>query len=84
MSDLNKAPDLLCPPHVTLSLSLHPPSPLYLSSIPYFEEFVFGAGPNHASEAGDEIGDDPQLKELFLPLRVLCTRKDVSFHIYMK
>lgn len=59
----------------SLSLSL---------SLPYFEAFVFGAGPNHASEAGDEIGDDPQLKELFLPLRVLCTRKDVSFHIYMK
>ncbi|XP_042038117.1 U-box domain-containing protein 35-like isoform X2 [Salvia splendens] len=36
--------------------------------------------PNHASEAGDEIGDDPQLKELFLPLRVLCTRKDIQRH----
>lgn len=39
----------------------------------------FGAGPNQASDGGDEIENDPQMKELFLPLRVLCTRKDVRF-----
>ncbi|KAL1532333.1 U-box domain-containing protein 35-like [Salvia divinorum] len=36
--------------------------------------------PNQASDGGDEIDDDPQLKELFLPLRVLCTRKDILRH----
>lgn len=38
------------------------------------------SGPPAASDGGDEIGDDPQLKELFLPLRVLCTRKDIQRH----
>ncbi|KAG6391364.1 hypothetical protein SASPL_149118 [Salvia splendens] len=36
--------------------------------------------PNQASDGGEEIDDDPQLKELFLPLRVLCTRKDILRH----
>ncbi|XP_042035710.1 U-box domain-containing protein 35-like isoform X2 [Salvia splendens] len=36
--------------------------------------------PNQASDGGEEIDDDPHLKELFLPLRVLCTRKDIQRH----
>ncbi|KAH6836373.1 kinase with adenine nucleotide alpha hydrolases-like domain-containing protein [Perilla frutescens var. hirtella] len=37
--------------------------------------------PNQASTDGsDDVADDPQIKELFLPLRVLCTRKDIQRH----
>ncbi|KAK6137180.1 hypothetical protein DH2020_029077 [Rehmannia glutinosa] len=32
--------------------------------------------PNHMSEASEE--DDAQLKDLFLPFRVFCTRKDIQ------
>ncbi|KAI3468440.1 hypothetical protein Pfo_025103 [Paulownia fortunei] len=37
-----------------------------------------GIWPNHISDASEEIGDDAQLKELFLPFRVFCTRKDLQ------
>lgn len=46
-----------------------------------------GAGPVQMPDGSEEIGDDIQLRELFLPFRVLCTRKDVrlskfSFCVY--
>ncbi|KAG8375327.1 hypothetical protein BUALT_Bualt10G0088700 [Buddleja alternifolia] len=34
--------------------------------------------PNHNSEVGEETDDDVQVKELFLPFRVFCTRKDIQ------
>ncbi|KAL6501861.1 hypothetical protein OROGR_026994 [Orobanche gracilis] len=34
--------------------------------------------PNRPSDAGEEIGEDAQLKDLFLPFRVFCTRKDIQ------
>ncbi|KAL0312254.1 UNVERIFIED_CONTAM: U-box domain-containing protein 35 [Sesamum radiatum] len=37
-----------------------------------------GSWPSNNSDISDEIGDDPQIKELFLPFRVYCTRKDVQ------
>ncbi|GER34380.1 kinase [Striga asiatica] len=33
--------------------------------------------PNSPSGPGDENGDDAQFKDLFLPFRVFCTRKDI-------
>ncbi|KAL6556526.1 hypothetical protein OROGR_005814 [Orobanche gracilis] len=36
------------------------------------------SGPNHPSDSSEEIGDDAQLKDLFLPFRVFCTRKDIQ------
>ncbi|CAA0831918.1 Protein kinase protein with adenine nucleotide alpha hydrolases-like domain [Striga hermonthica] len=34
--------------------------------------------PNSPSGPGDENGDDAQFKDLFLPFRVFCTRKDIQ------
>lgn len=38
---------------------------------------IFASGAN-IPDPNEEIGDDAVLKELFLPFRVFCTRKDVS------
>ncbi|KAL0324038.1 UNVERIFIED_CONTAM: U-box domain-containing protein 52 [Sesamum calycinum] len=37
-----------------------------------------GSWPSNNSDISDEIGEDAQLKELFLPFRVFCTRKDIQ------
>ncbi|KAL2236842.1 UNVERIFIED_CONTAM: U-box domain-containing protein 52 [Sesamum indicum] len=45
----------------------------HVDSVPFFR-----TGPSNNSDITDEIGDDAQLKELFLPFRVYCTRKDIQ------
>ncbi|KAL3844341.1 hypothetical protein ACJIZ3_001744 [Penstemon smallii] len=61
--------------HVKLKQSLPPPR--------FSTPFVAAAAvprPNQISDSSIEAGDDAELKELFLPFRVFCTRKDI--HCY--
>ncbi|EPS61916.1 hypothetical protein M569_12876 [Genlisea aurea] len=36
--------------------------------------------PHQKHDGVDRIGEDPQVKEIFLPFRVFCTRKDIQCH----
>ncbi|XP_051151151.1 U-box domain-containing protein 35-like [Andrographis paniculata] len=36
--------------------------------------------PSQISDSSVDVAGDPQLKELFLPFRVFCTRKDIQCH----
>lgn len=44
-------------------------------------------GMNQMADMGEGIQaskePDPQIRELFLPFRCFCTRKDVSFHHFL-
>lgn len=56
-------------------------SPVFLTTSFLNNETVslFGTGPVQMPDGSEEIGEDVLLRELFLPFRVLCTRKDVGF-----
>lgn len=51
--------------------------------VTYFFKFLVGTGSNQFSEMNGDLplvckDPDPQTRELFLPFRCFCTRKDVS------